>query len=547
LPEDTRNKMRIDAQNEVDRTTVKLAQQQSEVHDRAITDATAGISPLPSRASIENDPALDEPRRNALLKQYDSAAGDVAKFNQAITKFRDPNSGSFNPFDKDDRDNTDKIYKVLGGDVPALQAVVQRTGIVPHSAVVDMRGGLASADPQKVQASLQLASNLTGGDKPDMFAGIDGGKELSEAGLAFRHYVYDRGITAQEATRKIMDERTPEYQQKIKARIKSEDVNAIVKKELQDGDIRSAFDTSFLGLAPNPQLAFSPETRQRAMGDYEESFREKFAATGDVALSKKLALEDIKKTWGVTKVNGSSVVMKYPPERSPVYAGIENPSEEIAKQAVEAIREWNFPTTNLTAADQKMKLTPQERALYQRHLTNLTGVGGVDNADGSRSTLYQATVDHDGKTYSIPTVWNGKILPVDEAVQRVQAEGWDKFPSYGSPAEAEARYQQLHGFMEADTALLKSGKADIPRSNIRLDEVRQTGERYMRGEPPTYVLSYVDKNGHVQTIPKQFYADPDMMRNSQTTARAAESSRIQDRVAIDADAADLSRANFGVQ
>jgi delta 1-pyrroline-5-carboxylate dehydrogenase len=45
--------------------------------------------------------------------------------------------------------------------------------------------------------------------------------------------------------------------------------------------------------------------------------------------------------------------------------------------------------------------TPQERSLYQRHLTNLTGPGGVDNPDGSRSTLFQATVDHDGKTYAI--------------------------------------------------------------------------------------------------------------------------------------------------
>lgn len=431
LPEDTRAKMRMDSQNEVDRSTVKAAMAQSEVHDRAITDAAAGISPLPSRASIENDPALDEPRRNTLLKQYDSAAGDVAKFERAVTKFRDPNAGTFNPYDKDDRDTSDKIYKVLGGDIPAMQAVVQRTGIVPKSAVIEMRGGLASADPQRVGASLQLASNLVGGDKPDMFAGIDGGKEISEAGLAFRHYVYDRGMTAQEATAKIMEERTPEYEQKIKARIKSEDVNAIVKKELKDGDIRSAFDPSFLGLAPNPRLAFSPETRQRAMGDYEEVFREKFAANGDVALSKKLALEDMKKVWGVSSVSGSKTVMKYPPERSPAYVGVENPSEHIAAQAVSAIKELN----------------------------------GVD----------------------------------------------------------------------------------VDRSKIRLDEVKSTGQRFMMGEPPTYVLSYVDKNGHVQTIPKQFYADPVPMKDVQTAKRASQSAKIQERVNIDADMADLSRANFGVQ
>jgi len=113
----------------------------------------------------------------------------------------------------------------------------------------------------------------------------------------------------------------------------------------------------------------------------------------------------------------------------------------------------------LADADAAMKLTPQEKSLYQRHLTNLTGPGGVDNADGSRSTLFQATVDHDGKTYAIPTVWDGKILPVDQAVERVRAEGWDKFPAYKNPAEAEARYQKMHGFMEADTESFKASTA----------------------------------------------------------------------------------------
>ena len=160
-------------------------------------------------------------------------------------------------------------------------------------------------------------------------------------------------------------------------------------------------------------------------------YRDNFAKNGDVALSKSLAFEEMKRTWGVTQVNGSKVVMKYPPERSSVYAGIENPSEHVAMQAVSAIKDLN----------------------------------GVD----------------------------------------------------------------------------------VPRSAIRLDEVRNTAERYMRGQPPVYVLSYQDKNGHIQTIPKQFYADPNLMRDKQTAERAAQSAKIQTRVDIDADNADLSRANFGVQ
>jgi hypothetical protein len=107
--------------------------------------------------------------------------------------------------------------------------------------------------------------------------------------------------------------------------------------------------------------------------------------------------------------------------------------------------------SNLLAAADMLKLNPQEMGLYQRHVANLTGSGGVDHPDGSRSTLYQSSVERDGKTYNIPTVWDGKILPVDDAVKRVAAEGWDKFPSYNSEQEAEQRYQLMHSFMEGDT------------------------------------------------------------------------------------------------
>ena len=124
--------------------------------------------------------------------------------------------------------------------------------------------------------------------------------------------------------------------------------------------------------------------------------------------------------------------------------------------------------SNLDAAHQALNLTPQERALYERHLTNLTGPGGVDNAptpdnpQGSRSTLFQTSIERGGKHYNIPTVWDGKILAqfddkgkftgAPEAEKRAEAYGLDKFPSYNSEAEAEARYQQMHQFMDQDTA-----------------------------------------------------------------------------------------------
>jgi hypothetical protein len=113
---------------------------------------------------------------------------------------------------------------------------------------------------------------------------------------------------------------------------------------------------------------------------------------------------------------------------------------------------------NFNAAMQQMKLNPQEQSLYQMHLQNLHGPGGVDNADGSRSTLYQITAEIGGKTYVLPTVWNGQILQPEQAVQMARQYGLDKFPTYATEDEAEARYQKMHDYMEKDTAAYLKGR-----------------------------------------------------------------------------------------
>lgn len=106
--------------------------------------------------------------------------------------------------------------------------------------------------------------------------------------------------------------------------------------------------------------------------------------------------------------------------------------------------------SNLPMAEAEMNLTPQEQALYMRHLYNLYSPGGITNPNGSRSTLMQAGVNIDGKEYNIPTVYDGRFVPIDEAVNRAKAQGMHNFPSYNTPEEAEARYQQMHKFMERD-------------------------------------------------------------------------------------------------
>ena len=105
---------------------------------------------------------------------------------------------------------------------------------------------------------------------------------------------------------------------------------------------------------------------------------------------------------------------------------------------------------NLATAQKDLNLSQEETFLYKTHLKNLNGSGKVLNDNGSISTLYQTSVGVGDKTYNIPTVWGGKILSEDAAFEKAKSVGLNKFPSYGSEKEAEARYSDMHKYMEGD-------------------------------------------------------------------------------------------------
>lgn len=141
----------------------------------------------------------------------------------------------------------------------------------------------------------------------------------------------------------------------------------------------------------------------------------------------------------------------------------EGPSKQLGNELAEA--EDNTAGNNFNVAMKDLNMNEQEQFLYQMHLGNLHGRGGVDHPDGSRSSLYQAVHEHNGKFYNIPTVWDGKLevkpftradgtkmdVPNDKALANVEKLGWDKFPSYATSDEADERYDKMHSYMEKDT------------------------------------------------------------------------------------------------
>lgn len=124
----------------------------------------------------------------------------------------------------------------------------------------------------------------------------------------------------------------------------------------------------------------------------------------------------------------------------------------------------DYPQNNRLKALQDLAMTPQEDALYQRHLQNLYGPSGVDNPDGSRSTLFQINEELGGRNYNLPTVYEGSILSRDDAINRAIQQGLGNFPSYDTPEKADARYiDEMHPYMEDDVRDYMKSKVRGPR------------------------------------------------------------------------------------
>jgi len=327
------------AETEVSRDAIEVAKSRSESWERSIIDAGANIAPLPPRANLENDPVLDEGRRNTLLRQYDAASREAEIIRSGMAKFSDPNA-LFNAYDPNDKKAVDGVFKSLGGDMKALQTVVDRTKILPESAGTALRGGLISTDPERVGTTLQVASNLLG-TNANIFSGMTGGDDIEKAALAFSHYTEHLGFTQAEAAARFIKTQTPEYKAELQTRMKTEDIDEMLRTQAKKGaltaDLTKTFDESWFS---DPKVEFSPQARQAAMNAYADLIKEFYLETGNMALAKSQAQAQMKKIWGVTRVNGSSggVVMRFPPEKAPAYAGIENVGEAFAADAISEIK-----------------------------------------------------------------------------------------------------------------------------------------------------------------------------------------------------------------
>lgn len=314
---------------------LKLSTERREGYERRMLDAAVGKSDLPPREEIENDTSLNPTHKNEALRQWGTAAKDMLSFKAAYQRFS--NNEAFNPYDKEDRKNADRLFQGMKGDDVALTAVIQRTGIMPESAATKMRADLISNDPKRVVGAMTRASNALSINQ-NVMTGFDGADDLEKNAVKFRALVDNFGLSAEAAANRIIRDQSPEYKASVNARIKGEDVDDLIKKKVTPANIESQFDASFWGLARNPKLGSTFRARDKMFDQYASLVKEHYLDGGDIDLAKKTAAHELKKVWGTSSVNGSEVIMPYPPERAPAYQGIPDVSDRIALHAVEEIK-----------------------------------------------------------------------------------------------------------------------------------------------------------------------------------------------------------------
>jgi len=109
-------------------------------------------------------------------------------------------------------------------------------------------------------------------------------------------------------------------------------------------------------------------------------------------------------------------------------------------------------------------LTPKERNLLDYHRDNLRKGTYATLPNGDIASVYITGVEGPGaKIYNVPGYWNGQLhTDVAEIQEHAKNIGWDRFPSYATPQEADMAADKVHQIIEDDVERFRRGQPTSP-------------------------------------------------------------------------------------
>ncbi|MDW9547734.1 phage tail tip lysozyme [Sinorhizobium meliloti] len=309
----------------------------------------------------------DQVDESVILQDVNLDNGDKATLINSLNTARKENAGvreligaiasggaSVNPFDSEQTKVADKAFEKMMGAATTpeqqqtvMSGFVAASGYVPKKVQAELRRGAASTNPAEVAQSMQAASVLQK-NAPISFNGFEGGDTVRKNLDLYRTYTDGMGLSPEEAGRKIIDLNDPEKVRQRDAILKSEPVKKLLK-DVSASDVAAIFDKGFWSPAPDVggvpaqeavEVGVNTEAEAAIVADYRGILEESIAETGgDMDAAKELASQRFSRNYGVSELSplGSSVVIKYPPEK--VYpAAPDGTHDYIRDQAVEALK-----------------------------------------------------------------------------------------------------------------------------------------------------------------------------------------------------------------
>lgn len=226
------------------------------------------------------------------------------------------------PLDPNDKSNQDAADNYFTNNIESsfnirdensLNAVAEissRTGIIPSQIKSKLVTGSTSKNPELVIPMAKMYGQIFDNNP----SAING---LSTDAMAYYGKIYDltrSGMDSEKAI-DIAYNLTYEQNDRTKAIIAEQMRDKKYSKEREkaaQGNINSFFA---LGGFSSPNITKPSVSNREYMRDYQTLYDANFASTGgDPDLAKKMTDAQVKKTWGVTSINGKDEVMRYAPE-----------------------------------------------------------------------------------------------------------------------------------------------------------------------------------------------------------------------------------------
>jgi hypothetical protein len=273
-----------------------------------LQDGTLGQADLNTAYTSGQITDFDERKKaQTVIDDKNKKNDDLLRFGAMLHS-----GGKFNPYDDKAQSAADAGFEAAVKDSvknnnnasPFLIAlnIYQRTGIIPKQGAVILRGGLISTNPQDVAGAAAVANNMIR-QNPNAFAGTEGQAEIEHAAVAYGHYIYDLGMSPQEASTKVAQENDPKFKEKFKYNDPA--TQELLKTLRQNGvDATKSFNGAKF---PNQ------DTLNEGNQTYYELLRDQLNRGLDLGQAMAQVDAQMQKVYGV---NALGHVVKYPPEKA---------------------------------------------------------------------------------------------------------------------------------------------------------------------------------------------------------------------------------------